>query len=53
VLAEAYAKGHRYAEAIQTGKMALQRAESQANGPLAEALRKELQGYEADGKAAP
>ena len=46
-LAAAYAKAGRYPEAIRTGKMALQRAESQSDAPLASALRGELQGYEA------
>ena len=49
-LSAAYAKAGRYAEAIRTANMALQRAESQANAPLAEALQRELQVYEADAK---
>jgi len=46
ILAVAYSKAGRYAEAIGTAKMALQRAESQANAPLADTLRREVAGYE-------
>ena len=53
-LAAAYAKAGRYSEAIQTVKMALQRAESQSNDTLAGTLRRELAGYEESaGFAAP
>ena len=53
ILAQAYAKAGRYPEAIQADKMALQRAESQFNTPLAAALNRELAAYEASSKAAP
>ncbi|MGA3172576.1 MAG: tetratricopeptide repeat protein [Chthoniobacteraceae bacterium] len=53
VLAQAYARAGRYAEAIQAAKMALQRAQSESDMPLAAALSRELQLYEAGGKAAP
>jgi tetratricopeptide (TPR) repeat protein len=51
ILAVAYAKGGRFAEAIGTAKMALQRAESQSNGPLAETLRREVAAYEGASRA--
>jgi len=53
ILAAAYAKAGRYPEAIEAAKMALQRAESQANTPLAAALSKELAAYEAGSRATP
>jgi protein O-mannosyl-transferase len=47
LLASAYAKAGRYPEAIEATKMALQRAQSQSNTPLAAALTSELAIYEA------
>jgi len=47
VLAAAYAKAGRYTEAIESAKMALQRAESQSNTVLAATLSRELASYEA------
>jgi tetratricopeptide (TPR) repeat protein len=46
ILATAYAKAGRYPEAIEAAQMALQRAESQSNTPLAAALSKELATYQ-------
>jgi predicted outer membrane protein len=51
ILATAYGKAGRYPEAIEAAKMALQRAESQSNTPLAAAISKELAGYEAGAKS--
>jgi len=51
ILAQAYGKAGRYPEAIQTAQMALQRADSQSNGPLAAALTRELAAYQAGAKA--
>ena len=48
ILAAAYARGGQYAKAVETANMALQRAESQGNAALAEALRGELRGYESE-----
>jgi tetratricopeptide (TPR) repeat protein len=53
ILAAAYAKAGRYPEAIEAGKMALQRAESQSNTVLAAALSRELAVYEAAAKGSP
>jgi tetratricopeptide (TPR) repeat protein len=50
ILAAAYGKAGRYPEAIETAKMALQRAESQSNTVLAAEIGRELAGYEAGGK---
>jgi tetratricopeptide (TPR) repeat protein len=52
ILAQAYASAGRYPDAIQAAKMALQRAQSESDMPLAAALSRELQSYEAGGKAA-
>jgi len=46
ILATAYAKAGRYPEAIEAAQMALQRAQSQSNTPLAAALSKELATYQ-------
>ncbi|HEX4084601.1 MAG TPA: hypothetical protein VHY22_06820, partial [Chthoniobacteraceae bacterium] len=46
ILAMAYAKAGRYSDAITTAHMALQRAQSQANAPLAATISRELAGYE-------
>ena len=53
VLAAAYAHAGRYAEAIETGKMALQRAESMGDAALVVALYQELTEYEAGAKHSP
>ncbi len=47
ILAMAYAQAGQYPEAIETVKMALQRAQSQANTPLAAVLSRELASYQA------
>jgi Flp pilus assembly protein TadD len=47
-LAAAYAEGGRFADACATAQQALQLAESQSNAALAEALRVQLQSYQAD-----
>jgi tetratricopeptide (TPR) repeat protein len=47
ILAVTYARAGRYPEAIESAKMALQRAESQSNMTLAAALTQEIAGYEA------
>ena len=52
ILAAAYARAGRYAEAIGADKMALQRAESQSNTALAAALSQEIASYEAASKGA-
>ena len=49
ILAMAYARGERYPEAVQTTKMAIQRAESQGNAGLEATLQRELGIYEAAG----
>jgi tetratricopeptide (TPR) repeat protein len=46
ILAAAYAKAGRYPEAIEAAKMALQRAQSQSNTPLASAISQELSTYQ-------
>jgi tetratricopeptide (TPR) repeat protein len=53
VLAIAYARGGRFPEAIETAKMALQRAESQGNTPLASTLSREVAAYEAASRGSP
>ena len=52
ILAAAYARAGRYAEAIGADKMAFQRAESQSNTALAAALSQEIASYEAASKGA-
>ena len=53
ILAMAYARAGRYTEAIEAANMALQRAESLSNTPLAAALTREIAGYEAQAKGTP